>query len=200
MRLADAELLPLAFTNLSETAKGYLGELQRLRDSRADQIAERNRQLDDGVYAATNDPRDPTIAPTRQDPAPFLNFTPVQNAADALQKAADDYERAVQRAHESGGSVLARASLSAVNAKLIQAERAMLADAGLPTRPWYKHLLYAPGLYTGYGVKTMPAAREAIEQGRWDEANAELARIATGLNAEAALVRSAREALEAATK
>jgi N-acetylated-alpha-linked acidic dipeptidase len=91
-------------------------------------------------------------------------------------------------------------SLASVNAKLIQAERALLADAGLPTRPWYKHLLYAPGLYTGYGVKTMPAAREAIEQGRWDEANAELARIAAGLNAEAALIRSARVALEAATK
>jgi len=200
MRLADAELLPFAFTNLSETAKGYLGELQRLRDSRADQIAERNRQLDDGVFTATNDPRNPIIAPTRQDPAPFLDFTPVQNAADALQKAADEYERAVQRAHESDGGALARSSLGAVNAKLIQAERAMIADAGLPTRPWYKHLLYAPGLYTGYGVKTMPAAREAIEQGRWDEANAEMARIATALNAEAALVRSAREALEAATK
>jgi len=200
MRLADAELLPFAFTNLAETAKGYLTELQRLRDTRADQIAERNRQLDEGIYSATNDPREPTIAPKRQDPAPFLNFTPVQNAVDALQKAADDYEHAVQRAQENGGDALAKASLAAVNAKLIQAERAMLADAGLPTRPWYKHLLYAPGLYTGYGVKTMPAAREAIEQGRWDEANTELARIAAGLAAEAALVRSAREALEAATK
>jgi N-acetylated-alpha-linked acidic dipeptidase len=200
MRLADAELLPFAFGNLAETAKNYLGELQRLRDTRADQIAERNRQLDDGVFAATVDPQEPTIAPKRQDPAPFLNFTPVQNAVDALQKAADDYERTVQRAHDNGGTALARASLASVNSKLIQAERAMLAEGGLPTRPWYKHLLYAPGLYTGYGVKTMPAAREAIEQGRWDEANAELARVATGLNAEAALIRSARDALEAATK
>lgn len=200
MRLADAELLPFAFGNLGETAKGYLGELQRLRDTRADQITERNRQIDDGVFTATNDPQEPTVAPKRQDPPPFLNFTPVQNAVDALQKAADEYERAVQRAHENGGSALARASLASVNAKLIQAERAMLADAGLPTRPWYKHLLYAPGLYTGYGVKTMPAAREAIEQGRWDEANAELGRIGSALQAEAALIRSARDALEAATK
>jgi N-acetylated-alpha-linked acidic dipeptidase len=200
MRLADAELLPFGFTNLAETAKGYLGELQRLRDSRSEQITERNREIDDGVFAATVDPQEPTIAPKRQDPPPYLNFTAVQNAVDALQKAADEYERVVQRAHDAGGAALARASLAGVNAKLIQAERAMTSDAGLPTRPWYKHLLYAPGLYTGYGVKTMPAAREAIEQGRWDEANTELARVAAALEAEAALVRSAREALEAATK
>ncbi|HJQ21921.1 MAG TPA: transferrin receptor-like dimerization domain-containing protein, partial [Gemmatimonadaceae bacterium] len=200
MRLADAELLPFAFTNLAETAKGYLGELQRLRDTRADQIAERNKELDEGVYTATLDPHEPTVAPPRQDPPPYLNFAPVQNGIDALQKAADDYERAVQQAQENGGASLARASIASVNAKLIQAERAMLSDAGLPSRPWYKHLLYAPGLYTGYGVKTMPAAREAIEQGRWVEANTELARIGGALDAEAALIRSARDALEAATK
>src|SRR5206468_8679143 len=112
---------------------------------------------------------------------------------DARQHAADDYARAVQRAQESGGSALARGSLASVNTKLIQAERAMTSSAGLPTRPWYKHLLYAPGLYTGYGVKTMPAAREAIERGRWDEANVELGRIAAAIDAEATLVRAARD-------
>ncbi|HEY8176812.1 MAG TPA: transferrin receptor-like dimerization domain-containing protein [Gemmatimonadaceae bacterium] len=200
MRLADAELLPFGFTNLAETARGYLGELQKLRDTRADQIAERGRQLDEGVFTATSDPREPTQAPKRETPPPHLNFAALQNAIDALQRAADDYERVVQRAHENGGAALSRGSLASVNTKLLQAERAMTSPAGLPTRPWYKHLLYAPGLYTGYGVKTMPAAREAIERGRWDEANVELARVAGALEAEAALVRSARDALDAATK
>ena len=200
MRLADAELLPFGFTNLAETARGYLGELQKLRDTRADQIAERGRQLDEGVFTATSDPREPTQAPKRETPPPHLNFAVLQNAIDALQRAADDYERVVQRAHENGGAALSRGSLASVNTKLLQAERAMTSPAGLPTRPWYKHLLYAPGLYTGYGVKTMPAAREAIERGRWDEANVELARVAGALEAEAALVRSARDALDAATK
>ena len=76
----------------------------------------------------------------------------------------------------------------------------MTAAGGLPGRSWYRHLLYAPGLYTGYGVKTMPAAREAIEQGKWDDANAELARIAAVLQAEAAVIRSARDALDAAAR
>src|SRR5207237_343344 len=143
--------------NLAETAKGYLGELEKLRDTRAEQIAERNRQLDEGVFSATADPKEPTQAPNRETLPPHLNFAAIQNAIDALQRAADDYERVVQRAHENGGAALARGSLASVNAKLLQAERAMTSSAGLPTRPWYKHLLYAPGLYTGYGVKTMPA-------------------------------------------
>jgi N-acetylated-alpha-linked acidic dipeptidase len=200
MRLADAELLPFAFTNLAETAKGYLADLEKLRDTRADQIAERTRQLDEGVFTATADPKEPTHAPKAEPTPPHLNFATLQNAVDALQRAADDYERVVQRAHENGGAALARSSLASVNTKLLQAERAMTTPAGLPGRPWYKHLLYAPGLYTGYGVKTMPAAREAIERGRWDEANVELGRIAAALEAEAALVRSARDALDVATK
>jgi len=200
MRLADAELLPFAFTNLAETAKDYLTELEKLRDARADQIAERNRQLDEGVFMATSDPNEPTQAPKRETVPPHLNFAALQNSIDALQRAADDYEVVVQRAHENGGAALARASLAGVNAKLMQAERAMTSSAGLPTRPWYKHLLYAPGLYTGYGVKTMPAAREAIERGRWDEANVELGRIAAAIDAEATVVRAARDGLDAATK
>ena len=200
MRLADAELLPFAFTNLAETANGYLTELQKLRDSRAEQIAERVRQLDEGVFAATSDPRRPTVAPRRDSTPPHLNFAGVQNAIDDLRRAADDYEAVVAKAQANDGAALARASIATVNARLIQAERAMTNPAGLPTRPWYKHLLYAPGLYTGYGVKTMPAAREAIERGRWDEANVELGRIAVALDAEAALVRTAKDALDAALR
>ena len=198
MRLADAELLPFGFGNLSETASGYLTQLKQLRDQKAAEIEEKNRELDDGVYAATLDPRNPTVAPVRQEPVPHLEFAPVENALESLRRAAADYEAAYKSAQQNDGSKLATASLQAVNAKLIQAERAMTSAQGLPTRPWYKHLLYAPGLYTGYGVKTMPAAREAIERGRWAEANVELGRVAGALEAEAALVRGATEALKAA--
>jgi len=200
MRLADADLLPFAFTNMAETIGGYLSELQKLRDTRADAITERNRQLDEGVFAATSDPHEPTLAPKREALAPFLNMAALQNAVDALHRAADDYEAAVTKAHENGGVALARASLAGINAKLMQVERALTSQAGLPKRPWYKHLMYAPGLYTGYGVKTMPGAREAIELGRWDEANTELGRIADVIDAQARLVRSVAEALSQATK
>jgi N-acetylated-alpha-linked acidic dipeptidase len=200
MRLADAELLPFAFTNLAETAKRYLNELETLRAARAEQIAERNKQLDEGVFSATWDPREPTQAPKRRADAPHLNFAGLRNAIESLQRAADDYEQTVQRAGENGGSALSRGSLAGVNSKLLGAERSLTSAAGLPSRPWYRHLLYAPGLYTGYGVKTMPAVREAIEQGRWDEANAELARVAAAIDAQAAHVRATTEALSAAIK
>ncbi len=198
MRVADAELLPFAFTNMAETATGYVGELQKLREARSDTIAERSRELDEGVFAATNDPHEPMAAPPRQDPVPALNFAPLQNAVDVLRRMADDYEAAVGKAQDNGGSALDRAPLAGVNAKLIQAERALTSPEGLPKRSWYRHLLYAPGLYTGYGVKTMPGAREAIEQGRWDEANTELGRIAVALEAQARLVRSAADELRRA--
>jgi N-acetylated-alpha-linked acidic dipeptidase len=82
--------------------------------------------------------------------------------------------------------------------QLIMAERAMTSSDGLPRRPWFAHLLYAPGYYTGYGVKTMPGAREAIEQGEWSDVDAQIARIAKALQAEAALVNSAAASLEGA--
>jgi N-acetylated-alpha-linked acidic dipeptidase len=198
MRVAGAELLPFGFTNMAETAAGYVTELQKLRDARAEAIAERSRQLDEGVFTATNDPRRPQSAPPREAPAPALNFAPLQNAVDLLRRMADDYEVALGKASANGGAALDRASLGGVNAKLIQAERALTSPEGLPKRPWYQHLLYAPGLYTGYGVKTMPGAREAIELGRWDEANTELGRIAGAIEAQARLVRSATDELRRA--
>jgi N-acetylated-alpha-linked acidic dipeptidase len=80
---------------------------------------------------------------------------------------------------------------------LIQTERALTNADGLPRRPWYKHLLYAPGVYTGYGVKTVPGVREGIEQRRYGEAEQEVARVAKAIEDEAAVVDSAAKQLEA---
>jgi N-acetylated-alpha-linked acidic dipeptidase len=127
----------------------------------AGRIAEVNRQLDDGVLAATADPKRPERLPAREAPAPFLNFAPLDNAAESLTRAAARFERAQATALGAG---VDKATAAAVNAMLKDAERTLTSAGGLPKRPWYRHLLYAPGYYTGYGVKTMPAAREAIEQ------------------------------------
>ena len=75
-------------------------------------------------------------------------------------------------------------------------ERTMTSDQGLPRRPWYRHLLYAPGYYTGYGVKTMPAPREAIEQKQWAEAEREMARVAAALESAATQINRIAERLE----
>ncbi|MEO5590261.1 MAG: transferrin receptor-like dimerization domain-containing protein [Gemmatimonadaceae bacterium] len=188
MRLASADLLPFTFGNLAETARDYATELQRLRDSRSDAITEVNRSIDDGVYRAVNDPHDPVAAPARKVAPPQFNFAPLLNALDSLTSAAKRYDRAA--AMLSAGSMPAAklSSLKSVNVKLLQAERALTSADGLKGRPWYRHMLYAPGFYTGYGVKTMPGVRESIEQGSWGEVDAEISRVAAALNREATLV------------
>ena len=203
MRLASADVLPFAFVNLAETAQRYTKELQQLRDARAEEITERNRQIEDAVYAATSDPRTPSSAPAPLDKAPQLEFAPLLNAAESLTRAAQHYEKSYTQWVERGGVVQAgrtdgaAATLRAVNEQLLQSERALTSPQGLRNRSWYTHLLYAPGFYTGYGVKTMAGAREAIEQGQWADANGEIKRIAAALDAEAALVNRAADALSA---
>lgn len=178
MRMANADLLPHEFGALAETSRGYVAELKALRDEIAGRIAEVNRQLDDGVLAATADPKRPERLPAREAPAPHLNFAALDNATEALTRAAGRLERAYTAATARG---VDRATAVAANALLKDTERMLTSDEGLPRRPWYRHLLYAPGYYTGYGVKTMPAAREAIEQRQWAEAEREIARVAAAL-------------------
>lgn len=183
MRLADADVLPYDYTDLAETVQHYVSELQSLATSEADEANERNMELRDSTYALTNDPRNPLVAPPAEATVPHLEFAALQNAADSLSRAARRYDAVFGRANQGGD-----ASFSAANAQLLRSERLFISDAGLPNRPWFKHLLYAPGYYTGYGVKTVPGVREAIEQHEWTLANQQIERVAAALNAEAALV------------
>jgi N-acetylated-alpha-linked acidic dipeptidase len=196
MRLADADVLPYQFTGLAETVGRYAKEVAKLLKDTQDTIRERNRELDEGLFAATTDPREPLVPPARQDLPPFLNFAPLDNAVDQLTRAADRYERAFGRAQANGGAALARPEARAVNAALIQSERALASTAGLPRRPWYRHAVYAPGFYTGYGVKTLPGVREAIEQRNWPEAEQQILVAGKALQAAADVVTRAAEQLE----
>jgi N-acetylated-alpha-linked acidic dipeptidase len=196
MRLADADVLPFVYTNLAATVQGYTTELQQLRDQRARSIAAKDHAIEAGDFAIASDPRDPTLAPAAEVPPPQFNFAPLLNAVDTLTRAADAFEKAYGA--WSHTSDTAAAVLHGVNEQLLTSERDLTSLAGLPKRPWYRHLLYAPGYYTGYGVKTMPGAREAIEQNEWGDVNGQIARIADALLAEAALVNNAAAALGSA--
>jgi N-acetylated-alpha-linked acidic dipeptidase len=126
---------------------------------------------------------------------PFLNFAPLNNGSEALTRAAERYQKAAGAAQQNG---MARVNVPDVNRLLIQSERRFILDQGLPNRPWFKHQLYAPGFYTGYGVKTIPAVREAIEQKQWTDAEAAIGRVGKVLQDEAALINQAAQALEGA--
>jgi N-acetylated-alpha-linked acidic dipeptidase len=189
IRLADADVLPFDFTRLAETVKEYVDDVQALLKRRQDEVRERNRQIEDGVFAATRDPRRPLAAPVVEVVPPALNFAPLENASTALTAAAARYKKALTSA--SGQLAGNTAAIRAVNAKLIQSERQLLDQAGLPHREWYRHLLYAPGYYTGYDVKTLPGVREGIEQKQYEAVDVEIARAAKVLAREAALVDAA---------
>ena len=192
LRLADADVMPFQFTHLADTAQTYVRELQTLLKERQDEVRERNRQIEDGVFASVADRRRPVKAPMVEEMPPALNFAPLENAAAALTRAADRYRKAFEAARAKMTPEAARA----VNVRLIQSERELTDAAGLPRRPWYRHLLYAPGYYTGYAVKTMPGVREAIEEKNYAEADAEIVRVARALEREQALVDGVAANLE----
>jgi N-acetylated-alpha-linked acidic dipeptidase len=124
-----------------------------------------------------------------------LNFAPLENAVDVLTRSASEYRKALEQTNANGGAALAAASIAEVNKMLMDSERKLTNTAGLPNRPWFKHQLYAPGFYTGYAVKTMPAAREAIELKQWKQADEAIVVIAHVLQDEAALISSAAQKL-----
>ncbi|HUU14867.1 MAG TPA: M28 family metallopeptidase [Terriglobia bacterium] len=200
MRLANAELLPYDFTDFADTIRKYADDLKKLLKTKQDEIREQNRQIEEGVFDATADPKKTFVPPAIEEVPPQLNFAPLENALEKLTASAGDYRKAWEKAHENGGGALARASLQEVNAKLIESERKLTSPEGLPGRPWYKHQIYAPGAYTGYGVKTIPGVREAIEQKKWQEADEQLVLIGKILQDEAALIESAARELEQAIK
>jgi N-acetylated-alpha-linked acidic dipeptidase len=193
LRLADADVLPYEFTNLADTVDSYIKDLQKLLKKKQDEIKERNKQLEDGVYAAVNDPRRPLLAPKKEEVPPAINFAQLQNASSALTASAERYKKVMASAR--GKLTGNTEALRAINAKLIASERQFLAADGLKRRPWFKHTLYAPGFYTGYAVKTMPGVREGIEQKQYADADAEAARLAENIRKEAALIDSASEML-----
>jgi N-acetylated-alpha-linked acidic dipeptidase len=194
IRLADADVLPIEFTDLADTVDKYTRELHELLTRKQGDIRERNREIADGVFAAVNDPRHP-LAPPRVEPVPpAINFAPLDNATIALQASALRYEKALDVAR--GRLTGTAGALRTLNARLRQAEAQLIDPAGLPAREWYKHLLYAPGLYTGYSVKTIPGVREGIEQGHYEEAEGEIVRVARALTRLCALVDSASTDLE----
>ena len=192
IRLADAEVLPFDFTNLAETVQTYVRELQALLRTQQDDTRERNRQIEEGVFTATNNPSRPLKPPVVEAIAPALNFAPLENATAALAAAADRYKKAVDGSRGRMTTELTKR----VNAKLIASERRLTDPAGLRGRDWYRHLLYAPGFYTGYSVKTVPGVREGIEQKQYAEAEAEIVRAAAAIQREADLVNAAAGDLE----
>jgi len=195
IRFADAELLPYDFNNLSETVRKYAEEIKQLFKKERDEIVEQNAQIQEGVFQAIADPREKFVPPSMEGVPPYLNFAPLDNAVDTLSHSATRYQKAAAKYLESRQPVPVR-----VNQELLQSERMLLSQEGLPQRPWFKHLIYAPGFYTGYGVKTIPAVREALEQWQWKDCETQIQRVAAGLERLAGHIQTIASELEQSPK
>ncbi|MBA3770716.1 MAG: M28 family peptidase, partial [Blastocatellia bacterium] len=168
LRLADAETLPFEFSNFSDTIARYVDELAKLADTMREETKIQNEQIANGMLAAVQDPTLKLALPKSKEAVPAIDFAPLKKALDNLKDSAARFAR------ESSGKRLNATELTRVNQILYKTERAMT-GAGLPRRDWFRHQIYAPGFYTGYGVKTLPGVREAIEQRNWSEARDQIA-------------------------
>lgn len=190
MRFADADILPVDFTRFSATVDRYVKELTKLADDMRIETAERNRQIAEGLFDAAADTKQTFMTPKPQSAVPPIEFAPLVKAVETLKNSSASLQLnlSLLRMHE-----LSHARLMALDQTLISIDRAMILPEGLPRRPWYKHAIYAPGFYTGYGVKTVPGVREAIEERNWDEAKEQIGIVASTLRKVAAAMDAAAE-------
>lgn len=170
LRMANAEVLPLEFGGFATTIDDYLQEVHKLVDEQRSHAQELARLIDRNAFALASDPTRPVLAPEREPETPFLDLASLDNVVVRLKKSASAYDEAYEGIAQGDGS-LSPATRTALNGLLQGMEQLLTSERGLPGRSWYRHLIYAPGLLTGYGVKTLPGVREAIEAHRWDEAN-----------------------------
>jgi N-acetylated-alpha-linked acidic dipeptidase len=170
LRVADADVLPFQFTSFADTIDGYLTELHELADHERKAAEELGKLLDQHAFNLAADPTRPVLAPEREPEVPFLDFAALDNVVVRLKKSAKAYDERYTRL-QAGSAPLSSERNRQLDELLRGMESTLINPRGLPEREWYKHLIYEPGLYTGYGVKTIPGVREAIEQNHWDEAN-----------------------------
>lgn len=197
VRMADADLLPFQFSDFADDVKMYVREVEKFADKQREEIQETNQKLAEGMYEATADPRYSWVTPKKEEVPPHLNFAPLDNAVESLERSSAEYQKALDRVSANGGAALASASVKDVNEMLIQCEHKLTTPEGLPGRFWYKHELYAPGVYTGYAAKAIPAVREGLEQKKWKEAEESAARVAKVLENEAQHISAAAAKLSA---
>ncbi|MEO6633580.1 MAG: transferrin receptor-like dimerization domain-containing protein, partial [Mucilaginibacter sp.] len=175
LRMADAELLPFDFRHLQTTIDKYVTELNELTDKTRENTDIENQLIKANDFALAADPTKHEQMPVAKDTVPKLDFTALKSAVDTLKKVADKLAANWATASQTNGNN------DKMNKMLYRAEQQLLSE-GLPRRPWYRHTIYAPGFYTGYGVKTLPGIREAIEQRNWKEAQEQVAVVAKSIN------------------
>lgn len=184
LRLANADWLPFRVEATARAVRGWVKEVITLGEDLRAETRRHNELVTSGALKLAADPRKTYVVPEKLDEVPYLNFAPLENAVVKL---------------EAAGAALAKVEMAKLGAEqaaaleeaLRVAEQKFLRGDGLPRRPWFRHMLHAPGFYTGYGVKTLPGVREAMEQRQWREAEAQIGYTAQAIMAYAEWIEQA---------
>jgi N-acetylated-alpha-linked acidic dipeptidase len=181
LRFATADVLPYRFGNLTDNVQQYLEQVVALLDEERAQTESENYLVESGSYRLAADPTKTHVVPDKKSAVPYLSFAPIQNALAKVKQNAESYDAALSR-RMNDGPALDPDTRAALDGILMSVEHMMTYEDGLPGRPWFRHQIYAPGFYTGYGVKTLPGVREAIEQHNWERAERYVGVIADALD------------------
>lgn len=173
LRFANADILPHQFSDLSQSIEKYLDEVKEKLKSMREEVKYTQMLHETNSYNLAADPEKSYNPPPQESPVPFINFTPLENAVAQLKEATEEYDK-VLKSVLTDPATLSASELKSINEDLQSIEQNLTDPDGLPRRPWYRHRIYAPGYYTGYGVKTLPGVREAIEERNWEEASQEI--------------------------
>jgi N-acetylated-alpha-linked acidic dipeptidase len=176
LRLANADALPFDFNAFYKTVAEYAAEVKALQDNARTETEMENKMISDKIFDVAKDPKKVYASPKIKEAVPYLNFSALDNTLMQLKETSEAFQKRFSLVND-----LIADKKKAVNDLLYKAERMLVQGEGLPRRPWYKHQIYAPGFYTGYGVKTLPAIREAIEQRNWKEAQTSIDVVAQNL-------------------
>ncbi len=176
LRLLEADLLPFDFRFLYKKIKTYTAELETLIGTLRESTAVDNEIIRKKYAQLAADSSKPYFSPPVKQEVPYIDFSPLENAVATLGKASDHAFEIFQR------NGLNENQKDSLNQLVYRAEQELLLKEGLPMRPWYKHVLYAPGFYTGYSVKTLPGIRESIEQRNFSRAETEIKRAAAAIH------------------
>jgi N-acetylated-alpha-linked acidic dipeptidase len=170
--------VPARYGDLAAAVSRYVGEVKKLAADQRDKDRALRDLTREDVFKLASNPDDPTVAPENKGVTPLIDTLALEDAADRLARSAHAADAAMERV-----GTLPPVAQARVAEMLRDIDQLLLDPVGLPGRPWYRNLLYAPGTLTGYGAKTLPGVREAIEQRRFADAIAYVARTAAVLNA-----------------
>lgn len=170
LRLANARALPFDYTDYATELRDFINETQK--------TAARRKLADDFDAKALLD----AVKDLNDEAA---------RVGSRRNELLDEIGKSRTPADDTNSRAVAR--LKRINDSLIAAERALIDERGLRGRVWYKHQIYAPGLYTGYAAQPLPDLRQAIDDRNTTNAREAATRITEAIRRAVGVLRDGRE-------